>query len=166
MRDRSERVADAGRRDAGCLDHDLKAVGGDQFRPAFDDAGAAAASRLVPTLGGEPRFGVAGGAQGAAGALGAEIGDAKQVQPGQPLNLAQEHRAELARADQADAQRIARLRPLRQDLQELTVHRPASRGRVRTVRPFGGSVARRPAPGNRAALVRGRVVECGYSPPG
>ena len=104
---RQQGVADAGRRMAGRIDHHVEAVGADQRLAILGDAGPARRQRIHEARRGR-RLGVpAGVGQRRLGAVGGEIGDAVEMHAGNMPDLRQEHRSELARADQADANGLA-----------------------------------------------------------
>jgi hypothetical protein len=94
--DSAARVRDAGGRVAGGFDDDLHIGAGDHRHGVVGDAG-----------GGDPVLGPADGAAGGTGPVGGEIGDRGDVQPGSGGDLGEEHGAEFAGADQADADRTA-----------------------------------------------------------
>ena len=90
----SERVGDAGGRVSGRLDDDVERVAGDQ--PAVHRP-----SRAFPAPSQPARR------ERGTGAIGREVGHARELEPAQPPGLRQEHRSELAGADQREAKRVA-----------------------------------------------------------
>ncbi len=103
-----EGVADAGGGIAGGVDDHLDAVGGDQRHRVLGDPGGAGLQRVGDGM----RFALldrpACGGQGGAGARAVQIGDPGDMHPGGEPRLREEHGAELAGADQADAHGVAR----------------------------------------------------------
>ena len=85
-------MRDAGRGVAGGFDRDVD-VGGCEHRHGV----------VGETGGGDALLGPADAAAGVAGLVGKQVGDGGDGQAGCGRHLRQEHRAELARADQADA---------------------------------------------------------------
>jgi hypothetical protein len=107
MRDRGERVADAGLGHPGRLDDHLDLRTGDQRRRIVAHMGAAGLVRLGVRA---RRVGLrvpAGGAQLVACPRHIEIGNADHVHAGRAAHLGEEHGAELAGADQPDGDRAA-----------------------------------------------------------
>ncbi len=98
--ERRERVRNAGIRTAGRLDHHVDALVGNRVTAVIGKAGARDARRI-------PAHGLAG----KLGALRIEIGDDRDLKPCNRRRLRQKHRAELAGADQSDADRLAGFEP-------------------------------------------------------
>jgi hypothetical protein len=97
-RDRRARMPDADRRIAGRFHHHIHRAAGDRAHAVIGESGPRD-QRLVP----------ADGAARLAGAVAIEIDDHRDFKPGRMRHLRQEHRAELAGADQRDADRLAGL---------------------------------------------------------
>jgi hypothetical protein len=91
-------MADAGERVAGRLDHHLDVRIGDQCGAVLDEAGAPDAL-VVP----------ADGAAGGFRPRRVEVGDGHHVEVRRTRDLGEEHRAELAGADEADPDGACRL---------------------------------------------------------
>ncbi len=112
--ERFQRVLDRGNRIAGRFDDHVDLGMGNQRPPVVGQEGVA----VAPRLGEGPRrrhFGLpAEPCQVLARPRRREVGDAQQVDTRRGRDLAEIHGAELAGADQADAQRLGRSRALEQ----------------------------------------------------
>jgi hypothetical protein len=98
--DRSERMGDPGGGCARRLDHDLDAISGAGVDAAIDEAGA----RDPLSVPADPPAGLLGPGR-------IEVGDHRHFQTRDGRHLGEEHRAELAGADQADPDRPPALSP-------------------------------------------------------
>jgi hypothetical protein len=105
--DRRQRVRDAGRRMTGRIDRDVERRMRDQRLRVVAHPGRAAFRRVAR----RPRRHLlrrpSDARQGIARPGGIEVGDTDDVQAARAARLRQEHGAELAGADQSDAQRFA-----------------------------------------------------------
>ncbi len=96
LANRATGMGDAGRGVAGGFDHDLDLREGDHRRGVIDEAG-----------GGDAFLGPADISARLAGAVGRQVGDGGDLQARRRRHLRQEHRTELAGADQPDAHRMS-----------------------------------------------------------
>ncbi len=139
--DRTVGVQRAGFFVSGRLDHNIE-LAVRREHAALDERHAAAAREIVRRAGGRrTRERVAVPARlgaGAARALGVQIGEHAQPHAGHQPELREDHRAELARADQPDADRIALRFTLREPARE--VHTATASARASSVRQSSASV--------------------------
>ena len=135
-RNRRARMFVTDRRIAGCFHHHI-------HRPARNRAGAVVGERG----GGNPRVIPADSAAGFARPVAVDVDDERHLQPRRMRHLRQKHRAELAGADQPDAEWLAFSRSLQQQTMEIhersrtegsPYHRPA-----RASHPPAGTGTRR-----------------------
>ena len=122
--DRRKTVADAHFRITGGLDHDLDRRMTQEGSGVLEHAGGAGLRRLVERAGGKALLLPAAIAQIGLGAIGSEIGQPDHLHAGRAPRLGEEHGAELARADHADADRPTGRRPFEQ--QTVEVHARSS----------------------------------------
>ncbi len=116
-------MADAGPGVAGSLDHHVEVLARQQSLGVVAHIGRARGGRGVERGGGVTFRRPAGLRQRRARVLGVQVGDGEQVHPGGAARLGQEHGAELAGPDEADAQGPALLGPPHELTME--VHAPA-----------------------------------------
>jgi hypothetical protein len=109
VRKRRERVPDARRRISGGVDDDADLRRRDHRERIIGDVRGAGLGRLRQRARREALLRPAGALERGARAVGREIGDADDEDAGGVLRLREIHRAELAGADQTDAQRVAAL---------------------------------------------------------
>ncbi len=107
VREGFQAVVDRGDRVAGAFDDDVDRRMAHQRLPVLADVGGAVLQRCVEAGRARLRVVPADAREVAARAVGRQVGDADQVHARRARNLRQVHRAELAGADQADADRLA-----------------------------------------------------------
>ena len=107
VRIREQAVLDGRDRMAGALDDDVDGRMRDQRLPVLADVRRARLDGAVEARGAGLRVAPADAREVATRAVGREVGDADQVNARRARNLRQVHRAELAGADEADADRLA-----------------------------------------------------------
>ena len=127
--ERGENVLDRRRRIAGALDHDFDVRMRHQSFPVVGDKRVAVTQRVVERGRRRPHVLPAHSLEVGARVRGVEIGDRRQMHTRGVRHLGQVHRAELARADEADAHRLAGSGPLLQFRVEVHVKRPLSKDR-------------------------------------
>src|SRR3954468_12386316 len=110
--DGRERMPDAGDRMTRRLDDALDPVEGRERARIVEHAGLAGLEGVAQACGAVALGGPADAVERGARPGDVEIGDAHDVEARKALGLRQEHRAELAGADQADANRAATRRAL------------------------------------------------------
>src|SRR3954447_23071440 len=110
--DGRERMPDAGDRMTRRLDDALDLVAGRERVRIVEHAGLAGLEGVAQACGAVALGGPADAGERGAGFADVEIGDAHDVEARNALGLRQQHRAELAGADQANANRAAAGRAL------------------------------------------------------
>ena len=163
VRERRQAVLDRGDRMAGAFDDDVDRRMRHQRLPVLADVGRAAVlQRRVEAGRARLRVAPADPRQVSACAVGREIGDADEMHARRARNLRQVHRAELAGADQADADRLAsRLRVVavvragscvgRSLRRRASARRSRSRARSPACRPSTAARPGSPSAGSRRA---------------